>query len=351
MINWQQISDLPSWAYQAVWTLVTLGFSYLLGQFISRHICRRLLHWAEKTQWQWDDVVVEALKRGVPYWSILIGCHISLNYWQLSPHWVETLARTISILTWASVTLILAGLMGKLITFYGTQFKSAMPVTSLTQNLARLAVIIIGSLMILNGLGISILPMLTALGVGGLAVALALQDTLSNLFSGFYLTMSGQVNVGDYIKLEGGQEGYIHDIGWRSTQIRMLPNNMVIVPNNKLSQSIITNFYLPTRDLAFTFDVGVDYASDLNKVEQVTVEVGREVMKKVAGGFSDFEPLVRFHTFAEYSVQMTVALRAREFTDQFLIKHEFIKRLTERYRQEGIVIPFPTQTQLQKAID
>jgi len=330
---------------------VTVGFSYLLGQFISRRICRRLSHWAEKTQWRWDDVVVEALKRGVPYWSILIGCHISLSYWQLSPHWVETSTRAINVLTWASVTLVLAGLMGKLINFYGSQFQHAMPVTSLTQNLARMAVIIIGSLMILNDLGISIAPMLTALGVGGLAVALGLQDTLSNLFSGFYLTMSRQVNVGDYIKLEGGQEGYIHDIGWRSTQVRMLPNNMVIVPNNKLSQSIITNFYLPSRDLAFTLDVGVDYASDLDKVERVTVEVGREVMKKVTGAFSDFEPIVRFHTFADYSIQMTIVLRAKEFTDQFLIKHEFIKRLTERYRQEGIAIPFPTQTQLQKAVD
>lgn len=347
-MTWQQITDLPAWAYPFVWTFATLGGTYLFGQFISRRICNYLSRWAEKTQWKWDDIVIEAVKRGVPFWAFLFGCHFSLNYWQIPAQWAEAIARILYVLTWFSITLIASGMMGKLIMLYGGEFKHAMPVTSLTQNLARMAVIIIGGLMILNGLGISIAPMLTALGVGGLAVALALQDTLSNLFSGFYLTMSRQVNVGDYIKLESGQEGYIHDIGWRSTQIRMLPNNMVIVPNNKLAQTIITNFYLPGRDMAFTVEVGVDYDSDLNQVEQVTVDVGRQVMKKVAGGIAEFEPMVRFHTFGDYSIQFTVILRAKEFVDQYALKHEFIKQLTERYRKEGITIPYPTQTVFRK---
>ncbi len=347
-MTWQQISNLPSWAYQAVWTFVTVGSLYLFGQFFSRRICRQLARWAEKTRWQWDDVVVEALRKGIPFWAVLVGCHISLNYWQFSAHTAEVIARSLHVLTWASITLIAANVMGKIIMLYGSQFQHAMPVTSLTQNLARMTVIIIGGLTILNSLGISIAPMLTALGVGGLAVALGLQDTLSNLFSGFYLTMSRQVNVGDYIRLESGQEGYIHDIGWRSTQIRMLPNNMVIVPNNKLSQAIITNFYLPSRDLAFTVEVGVDYTSDLDKVERVTVEVARQAMKEIEGSVAAFDPVVRFHTLADFSIQLTVVLRAREFVDQYLIKHEFIKRLIKRYRQEGITIPFPTQTVFRK---
>ena len=115
----------------------------------------------------------------------------------------------------------------------------------------------------LNGLGLSITPMLTALGVGGLAVALALQDTLANLFAGVYITIAGQIRVGDYLRLDSGQEGYVADIGWRSTRIRMLPNNLVLVPNAKLSQAIVTNYYLPDRELAVLVEVGVDYGSDL----------------------------------------------------------------------------------------
>jgi small-conductance mechanosensitive channel len=189
--------------------------------------------------------------------------------------------------------------------------------------------------------------LLTALGVGGLAVALALQDTLSNLFAGFYLTVARQIRLGDYVKLDTGQEGYVEDIGWRATMIRLLPNNMVIVPNNKISQAIITNYNLPSRDLAVLVEVGVSYDSDLERVERVTIEVGREIMKSVTGGVPDFEPFIRYHTLGEYSINFTVILRAKEFVDQYLVKHQFVKRLVDRYRKEGITIPFPTHTQFE----
>jgi small-conductance mechanosensitive channel len=91
-------------------------------------------------------------------------------------------------------------------------------------------------------------------------------------------------------------------------------------------------------------EVGVDYASDLGHVERVVMDVGRGVMLDVAGGVSDFEPFVRYHTFGESSVDFTVILRAKEFVDQYLIKHEFVKRLHSRFAREGIVIPFPIRT-------
>ena len=124
----------------------------------------------------------------------------------------------------------------------------------------------------------------------------------------------------------------------------MLPNNMVLVPNNKLSQAIITNYDLPTRELAVLVEVGVEYSSDLSHVERVTVDVAREVMRTTPGAVPDAEPLVRYHTFGDFSVKFTVVLRAKTFVDQYLIKHEFIKQLHVRYQQEGITIPFPTQT-------
>ena len=94
-------------------------------------------------------------------------------------------------------------------------------------------VAILGLLVVLNGLGLSITPMLTALGVGGLAVALALQEPLANFFAGVFLTLAGQIRSGDYVKLDSGQEGYVVDFSWRSTRLRMLANNLVVVPNSK----------------------------------------------------------------------------------------------------------------------
>lgn len=156
-----------------------------------------------------------------------------------------------------SVTLALANVSKKLIQVYSAKVQSAFPVTSLTQNISRIIIFAIGILIILNSLGISITPILATLGVGGLAVALALQDTLSNLFSGFHIAIARQIRVGDYVKLDSGEEGYIADINWRTTKIKMLPNNVALVPNEKLTKAIITNYYLPDKEMAVLINLGV----------------------------------------------------------------------------------------------
>jgi len=130
-------------------------------------------------------------------------------------------------------------------------------VTSLTQNVAQLAVIIVGFLIFLNSLGISITPLLTALGVGGLAVALGLQDTLANFFAGIYVSLAGYVRLGDYVKLNSGEEGYVSDISWRSTTLKALSNNLIIIPNSKLAQAIVTNYHLPEKRFSLSIPVSV----------------------------------------------------------------------------------------------
>ena len=208
----------------------------------------------------------------------------------------------------------------------------------------KILFVAVGAMIILDNLGISITPILTTLGIGSLAVAIALQDTLGNFFAGLYIRADRFIEAGQYIRLEGGQEGYVNHIGWRSTRILMLPNNMVIVPNNKLVQSIITNYHLPERELAVLVEVGVHYDSDLEKVERITCAVAKEILQSVPGGLPGFDPFIRYHTFADSSIKFSVILRAREFVDNFLIKHEFIKKLQARYKEEGITIPFPIRT-------
>src|SRR5262249_53121787 len=146
--------------------------------------------------------------------------------------------------------------------------------------------------LILRGFNVEIGPFVTSLGIVGLAVALALQEPLSNLFAGLFVTLAGQIRIGDYIKMDSGAEGYVIDFNWRSTRLQVPSGNIVIVPNSKLSQAIVTNFSLPFEDLAVTVDLAVDAASDLEKVEKVTVDVAREVMTKAAGGVADFVPVV-----------------------------------------------------------
>jgi small-conductance mechanosensitive channel len=190
-----------------------------------------------------------------------------------------------------SVVLAGAAIAAQVVDAYGTAIAPALPVSSLTRNIAWGVVATVGLLVILNGLGLSITPMLTALGVGGLAVALALQEPLANFFAGVFITLAGQIRLGDYIKLDSGQEGYVADFSWRSTRLRMLPNNLVVVPNAKLAQAIVINHHLPSQDLAVLVELGVDHSSDLAHVERVVAEVGREVMADVPGGVAEFEPL------------------------------------------------------------
>jgi small-conductance mechanosensitive channel len=130
----------------------------------------------------------------------------------------------------------------------------------------------------------------------------------------------------------------------RNTTIKTLPNNLIVVPNSKLAAAIVTNYYQPEKEMAVLVQVGVSYDSDLKKVEKATIEVAREVMKEVPGGVPEFEPFIRYHTFADFSINFTVILRGKEFVDQHLIKHEFVKRLHERYAKEDIEIPFPIRT-------
>jgi len=211
-------------------------------------------------------------------------------------------------------------------------------------NLTKLLVFVLGGLIILQSLGIAISPILTALGVGGLAVALALLETLSNLFSGLYIMVSRQIRPGDYVKLNTGEEGHVVDINWRSTQIREGPNNMIIVPNAKLAAANVTNYYQPDPELVVIIPASVGYESDLDRVEQVTLNVARGVMREIPGGIPTFEPLLRYNGFGEASVNFNVILRAREVADQPRVKHEFVKRLHERFGREGI--PFRSRAEV-----
>ncbi len=313
----------------------------IAGWILRKIIFIRLARWSEKTETKFDDVVITAIKGPMIIWFAILGLYFALAVSKLPANIVDVIHKVLLALIIFSITIVLANIVGSLIKIYSAKVETALPVTSLTRHISKIVIFAIGILIILNSLGISITPILAALGVGGLAVALALQDTLSNLFAGFYITVARQVRAGDYVKLESGEEGYVTDITWRTTTIKMLPNNMVLVPNEKLIKSIIVNYHLPDKEIAVLIDLGVHYNSDLKKVEQVTCEVAKEVMKEVQGGVPEFVPFIRYHTFGDSSINFTVILRGKEFADQYLIKHEFIKKLHERYAREGIVIPYP----------
>ncbi len=146
------------------------------------------------------------------------------------------------------------------------------------------------------------------------------------------------------MRLSTGDEGYVEDLNWRATVIRTLSGNHVIVPNKNIASLIVTNYERPMPEVSVSMNVGVDYSSDLDKVEAVTIEVARDVQKTVAGAKRDFEPFIRYNQFGDSSIDFSVIMRGNSYVDQYLMKHEFIKRLKARYDKEGISIPFPART-------
>ncbi|MCD6132169.1 MAG: mechanosensitive ion channel family protein [Candidatus Hydrothermae bacterium] len=319
-------------------------FTTIISLVIKKILLVRLEHLAKKTTVSADDIIIRALKGVVLLWGVLIGILIALQVVTIPENIRNTLWSMTTVAILFSVTIFFANVLGEFVVSYTAKYSETLPSTSIFRNITRLVILIIGFLIILQRIGISISPLLTALGVGGLAVALALQDTLSNLFAGIHILVSKQVRPGDFIKLETGEEGYVVDISWRNTTIRMLPNNLVVIPNSKLASSIVTNYYMPEKMLSVLVSVGVSYDSDLEKVEKIVIEVAKEVMQTVPGGVPEFEPFVRYSSFGDFSINFSVIMRAKEYTDQFLIRHEFIKRLHKRFKKEGIEIPFPITT-------
>ncbi|BET57569.1 mechanosensitive ion channel family protein [Geobacter sp. 60473] len=319
-----------------------LSSSLAVGLVLDKVVLRRLKVLASRTPWEGDEIVVDSLRGLLLYSALLTGLYGVATQVPMTVG-LQRLAGNIFLVTIILVaTLFFMRLAAGFVTHYAK--KAVLPSISIFSNLAKVSVFSIGILIILQSLGISIAPILTALGVGGLAVALALQDTLSNIFAGLHIIATRQIRQGDYIRLASGEEGYVNDITWRNTTVQTLPNNMVIIPNSKLAGAIVTNYNLPDREMAVLVQVGVSYASDLDHVERVTVEVASELLREVQGGASGFDPFIRYHTFADFSINFTVILRGKEYVDQHLLKHEFVKRLHRRYAREKIEIPFPIRT-------
>lgn len=347
----------------AIIVIATL-IGWVVEQIVIRWARRLVRHLSHR-----ESKVGRAVRGHVTFWGFLLGVGVAYDtvaslYTQnvaegkpnpigLPPELFSVKAQgyvhnTLLALFLVSLTMMLASAVTALIA--ASSATTARPVVSLVTNLTRVIVLGIGFMLVLAVIGVNLAPWLATLGIVGLAVSLAVQATLTDLVSGMLLLASRQLIVGEYVKLSTGEEGYISDITWRTTTIRQPSNNIVIVPNSKMTSLPVTNFHTNTQTCGVSVDLGVSYASDLDAVERVTIEVAQEVMRTVAGGMPDFMPTIRFTTLGDYSIRLTVNMQAREVGAQGLITHEFIKRLRRRYQQEGISIPYPIQTvQLREA--
>jgi small-conductance mechanosensitive channel len=318
--------------------------SLIVGVLLRNGILVILQRLAKKTRWRFDDIVIGALRSSVIFWSLALGLYILVQTQGFSHEASENFSKALGVLVIFSVTVAVSQIGTEMIEYYKSTVAGLASAASLLKNVVRVMVYSVGALVILDELRISIAPLLTALGVGGLAIGLGMQETLSNFFAGLQILAARQIQIGNYIKLSSGEEGYVEDLNWQATIIKTLSGNRVVIPNKNMAGLIITNYQLPSPDIGISLDMFVDYRSDLQKVERVTVEEAREIQRTVPGATRNYEPSVRFTKFGDSAIYFSVNLRVDTYADQYLVKHELIMRLKRRYESEKIIIPFPIQT-------
>jgi small-conductance mechanosensitive channel len=300
---------------------------------------RVLLHWIARAiehRGQRIDALVRALSPSLGVTIVVASLAVAIGFEPIPPTW-----RVIAdaILT-GGIILALIVLVDGLLMFWMHRGAARYPVLGesygIVAGFVRGIVFGIGVLTFLESIGISVGPILATLGIGSLAIALALQETLKNTLSGLFLVVDSPVQVGDYVKLSSGQEGWLTQLGWRSSKFRMMNDNIVIVPNSQLVDAIFTNLRARDGALSIEIDLNVAGGSDLERVERVTNEIASTVMAAVDGASTRFAPSVYFQSLSASSIGMAVFLRILRSADIEKTKHEFIKRVTERFAKEDI---------------
>lgn len=314
---------------------------FILGWFIEKFTIGRLKYLAQKTESVLDDILVHSFKHLILFWFGAAGIYISLHQFPIPEKTQDILMKIFWSIIIFSFTLFISRLLVEFTKIYTSKVSGLEGSVSVFSNIVKIIVFSLGIMIILQHFGISITPIITALGVGGLAVALALQDTLSNFFAGIQILVSKQVRPGDYVRIDPTNEGTVKDITWRNTLVETAGGNIIVVPNSKFAQSIIINMNLPEKKVIFRIEGSVSYSSDLDKVENILIEVGKKIMTENEGAIKDFQPVVRFYSFGDSAILFRLILACENYQYQFILTHVAIKEIYKTFNKEGIEIPFP----------
>ncbi len=304
---------------------------------------RALLPIAKKTKTEVDDSFIKSIDKPLFTLLIIAGLNAGLKLTPFYDDYGAVFGKIFFVIYVIVVTHIISRVFAIFISQWLKVQKKYEKTPELISKIITVIVYFIAIIVVLDHFNVQITALVATLGLGGLAIGLALKETLSNFFAGIHLISDQPVRVGDYIHVGEEIKGYVQDVGWRSTRIKTLPNNTVILPNAKLAESVIVNNAQPEQEMSLRIPCGVGYGSNLKTVERVTVEVAKKIQKSVPGAVKDFQPFIRYHTFGDSNINFTVIMRVEMYVKKYIVKHEFIKALKERYDKEKIEISWPAR--------
>ncbi|TGJ98803.1 mechanosensitive ion channel family protein [Leptospira langatensis] len=311
---------------------------YLFGGFIVPRLAKSLTNDTLDT----EHPLYLALLSFVRFSFLLLGLYTALKIIRLEPETRGTYSLYLKVFTILIFTVSLARVGSGAFTLYSTKTEGLLPSASILNNIVRMLIFATGGLVALQTLGISVTPALTALGVGGLAFALGLQETLSNLFAGLGVLLGKKVSVGDYISLETGEEGLVEDINWRTTSLKKGNGSTIIIPNAKMSKTTYTNFSLPNEGLWTVIEFSVDAETETSQLEKAILDSARQAAEQLypKNEFGSQSKLV-YRSLGPFNIDLAVQISIRDIKDSQQIRSFFIKSLHSRFRSEGIGIVSP----------
>jgi len=331
-------------------------FHYILKTYVKKI--------TERTKSDLDDFLLQAATRPMYLLIIFIGAYFAIKQLSEIQPVVAVVDNAFLIIIAFTVSYLTSRILGVLITHWLHVQKTYEQTPKLINKVVSVVIFLIAILIIMAYFKVEITPLVATLGLGGLAVGLALQDTLSNFFAGLHIITDRPINVGDYIEVDGSGgtasvAGVVEDISWRSTRIRTPQNTLIIVPNAKLAGSVIMNASQQEsihgarldygidapqeRGVSLAVDCGVAYGSDLKKVEKIVLEVAGKLQETATDAVRGFKPVMRFREFGESNINFYTVLRIEKYTSRFMVRHEFIKALKERFDREKIEISWPVR--------
>ena len=339
-----QLPFLPENKY--VLSLITLVTFYIASQlvvFISEKIILRL---TKKTKTEIDDLIIKKANKPISLILLLWGLRLALKDLALAENVEANISRVTYTIIVVIITYIVIGVFDIIIDQWGRKFsqrthsKIDNELLTIFHRSSRIIFAILGLLYILHLWGIEIGPLLASLGIAGVAIAFALQNTLGNIFGGISLIIDKSVKKGDVISLDSGESGTVYEVGLRSTKIKTWNNEMVIVPNGKLSSSTIKNLSQPDLSTRVDIEFNVEYGSDTDRVKKIILDA----TGKIKGVLKEPAPDIFFLEMGDFALKFKLMFWIDDLSKKWAVHQEVIAAIYTTLNKHKIGIPFPTRT-------
>ena len=338
------------WMKEVVVALIIVFLFWCLSRIVRYLITMVAARWTSLTSTELDDRILERIAPPLGLLVLLAGFYYAVRSLPLTEKLELIVAGAIFVVTVGMVTFIAYRIADEILTWYALRVEERHGVFNrqlipLVEKLVSIFLVGTALIITLKHFNYDVLSLVTALGIGSLAIGMAAKDTLANMISGFTLMLDRPFRIGDRIQLTTGLWGDVMDIGLRSTKIKTPDHTYLIIPNSDLCNSTVVNLAFPDTRGKGRINVGVGYGSDVEKVKRILVETALEVPDVL----KEPCPEAFFTAFGDFSLNMSLFFWVNDYSQVFAVTDKVNSRLIIRLQENGIVIPYPIRTvQLEK---